>query len=100
MGGRDPVQGGFDLAAIGGVAAPSGWVVRAAQLDDLATVVFDHFGTGDEIGVAQADFAARGEAKELARRVFHKVFALNVEVPRKGDEARAGAFVFWVVDGR
>ena len=97
VGGRDPVHGGLDLAAVGRVAAAAGRIVGAVHLDDVAGRVFHHALRGDEVGVAQADFLAGREAVVLGRRNFAEVVLLDVELAREGHLARAGGGVFGVV---
>ena len=91
--GGDPVQGALDLAAVGGVAALGGGIVGAAELGDVAVGVLDDVGAGDEVGVAEADFLAGGEAEELLGWVFAEVVSLDVEGFGEGDLAfaRGGA---------
>src|ERR1035438_9536011 len=52
VGGRNPVHGGLDLAAVGRVAPAAGGIVSTVHLDDVAGRVFHHAPSGDEVGVA------------------------------------------------
>ena len=89
---------GLGRAAVRRAPAAALRVVGAAQLDDLAGTVLDHFLAGDEVGRAQADLAAGREPEELLRRVLHEVFALDEELPRKRDLPRTGRRILGVVD--
>lgn len=93
------MEGGFYLSAVGCVAATGCGVVGAVQFGDIAIGVFGYAGAGDEIGVAEADFSAGGQAVELFRGALHKVIVLDVEFSGEGDFARTGGGVFGVVDG-
>jgi len=97
--GRNPVQGGLDLSAVGCVAASRGRVVSAVQFNDPAGRVPDDVGAGDEVSVSQANFTAGSEAIEFLRRLLHKVILLNVQLTREGDFACAGGGIFGIVDG-
>ena len=84
------MDGALDLAAVGSVAALGGRVVGAAQFDDSTRGrILDRLLTGDEVGPAQAHLAAGGQAVVLARRVFHEVVALDVELAAEGHGPRA-----------
>src|SRR5215203_3157052 len=96
--GREPVQSCLGPAAVRGVAATRLRIVGAAKLDDLAACVLHHVGAGDEVGIAEAHLAARGEAEELARRVLHEIVALDPELAREGHLARPGREILRVVD--
>ena len=78
VGGRDPVHGGLDLAAVGRVAAAAGRIVGAVHLDDVAGRVFHHALGGDEVGVAQAHLLAGREAVVLGRRNLAEVVLLDI----------------------
>ena len=97
--GRDPVDGGFHPAAIGRVAAARGRVIGAVHFHHFAVLVLHHAGAGDEIGVAQAHFAAGREAEILLGRIFAEIVLLDVEDFGKRHLARAGGGVFGIVDG-
>ncbi len=62
-------------------------------------LVLDHAGALDEIGVAQAHFAAGREAEEFLGRIFAEILLLDVEHLGEGHFARAGGGVFGIVDG-
>ena len=87
--GAEPVNRDFDLAAVGGVAANCCRIVGAANLNDIAVFVFVDAGAGDQIGIAQANFAARREAEEFLGRVFHKVGAVDPQFAAKRQFAAA-----------
>src|SRR5208283_1393177 len=97
MGGRNPVHGGLDLAAIGRVAAAARGIVGAVHLYDIAGRVFHHALGGDEVGVAQAYFFAWGQAVVLWRRNLAEVVLLDVDFARKRHLAGPGGRVFGVV---
>ena len=97
VGGRDPVHGRLDLAAVGGVAAAAGGIVGAVDFDDVAGCVFHDALGGDEVGVAQADFLAGRQAVVLGRRNFAEVVLLDVDLAREGHLAGAGGGIFGVV---
>ena len=46
-----PVQCGFDLAAVGSIAAARCGIVAAAQFDHVSLVILDDVGAGDEVRV-------------------------------------------------
>ena len=52
--GLDPVDGGLDLAAVGGVTAAGGRVIFAKDLRDVAVRILDAAGALDDIGTLQA----------------------------------------------
>src|SRR5438045_1738807 len=78
------------FAAIRCVPAARRWVVRAAELDDLARRILDHVPAGDEVPVAQPHFSPRREPKEFLRWILHEILALDVELLRKWDLSRSG----------
>ena len=82
--GREPVQSRLGPTPVGRVAAARLRIVGAAELDDLAACVLDNVGAGHEVGVAETHLAARGEAKELPRRVLHEIVTLDPELAREG----------------
>ena len=93
------MEGGLGAPAVGRVAAAGRGVVGAAELDDLARGrILDDLGAGDEVGVAEPDLAARGEAEELLGRVLQKIVALDVELARERDLARSRRRVLGIVD--
>ena len=92
------MQRGLDLSAVRAVAASRGGVVGAAKLDHLARVVLDHVHAGDEVRVSQSHLAPRRHAEELARRVFHEVLPLDVQLAGEGHLASPGLWVFGVID--
>lgn len=73
------MDGGLDLAAIGGVAAAGGGVVGAVDFDDFTGFVFDDGLAGDEVGVAEADFGAGGETIVLLGRDFAEIVVVDVD---------------------
>jgi len=88
---RDPVNGCPDLAAIRRIAALACRIIGAAQLGDFAGAVLHHFATRDEIGIAQAHFAAGRHPEEFLFRNFHEVFLLDVKLAREFDLAGTAA---------
>ena len=98
MPGRDPMKRSLHLATIGRVATTRRWIIGAAQLQDLSRCVFDHFLTGDEIGVAEPDLAPWREPEEFLRRIFEKVFTLDIEFTREGHATRPRGSVFRIID--
>ena len=55
----------------------------------MAVVVLLDVGAGDDVAVAEADGGAGGEAPPALRRVEREVVALDPELAREGDAARA-----------
>ena len=84
------MDGGLHFAAVGRVAAAGGGVVGAVHFGDFALLVLDHAGALDEVGVAQAHFAAGREAEEFLRRIFAEIVLLDVEHLGERHFARAG----------
>src|SRR5262249_16241145 len=81
---RDPVNSTLDLASIRCPSTPCGGVVGTAEFHHLAcSLILHHPSTGNVIRIAQTHLAARGEAKELPRRVFTKIVVFNVEHARE-----------------
>src|SRR5438132_1629355 len=100
MGGRHPVDGPLDLAAVGSVAAARRGVVGAAQLDHLAGLrVLDHALALDEVSVAQPYFPARRQPEELLWWILAEVVALDVQHAPERHLARPGGSILRVVDG-
>ena len=85
VGGAQPVDGDFDLAAVGGFSAQAFGVVGASHLEDVAVLVLVDADAFEEIGVAQAHFAARGEAEEFFGGVFHEIGAVDPELAGEGE---------------
>ena len=81
------------------VAALGGGIVGAPQLDHLALGVLHGLPARDEVGVAQPHLLARRQSEELLGRVLHEVVALDPQLAREADLARARACVLRVVDG-
>src|SRR4029453_13932889 len=86
--GRHPMNRSLHLTAVGSVPAPRGRVVRAAELDDVARGALPPVGADDEVPIPQPNFPARREPEELLWWVFHEVFPLNPQLPRKRYLAR------------
>ena len=97
MFGGDPVESGFYLTSIGGVASTCSRVVGAVQFGDVAVGVFYHVGACYEVGITESYFPAWGEAEEFFRWFFHEVIAFDEKLFRKRDFSRAGGGVFGVV---
>ena len=98
-GGVHPVDGGFDLAAVGGVAAVQGVFVDGAdQALDVAVGVFDDVVAAHETQAAQAHFAAGAQAEEFLGGLFHEVVLLDVE-QLAGFELAHAFFGFFRVEG-
>jgi len=95
----DPVDGAFDLAAVGGVAAAGGGVVGAVDAGDAAVGVFLDAVGGDEVGVAQAHLLADGHAEVFLGGFLHEVLALDPELAAEGHLAGAVFGALGVVDG-
>ena len=54
LGGRDPMQGGFDLAAVRGIVAAAGLgIIGATQFNDFTRIIFDDVGAFDEIAIKE-----------------------------------------------
>ena len=70
--GRNPVNGGFDFAPVGGVAAARGRVIGGVDFDDFARGVFDGVRAFDKVGVAQAHFVAMEKPEVFRLRRFLK----------------------------
>ena len=87
------------LAAVGRVAPARRGIIGAAHLLDAAVRSLHDAGAGDEVRIAQAHLAPGSEPEELLRRVLEEVVALDPELPREGNAARAGARVLRIVHG-
>ena len=98
-GGVHPVEGrALDLAAIGGVAAPALGVIGGQDLGDIAVLVLDAAGAGDEVGAFQAALGAiGGEALILGHGDFQEVVGLDPEVPGEADLPGPGGGVHGVI---
>ena len=94
----DPVNGAFDLASIGSVAALRFGIVGAMDHADFAVFVLFHTGTGHKVGAAEAHFLARSQTVELLDGFFHEVVPFNVELAGEGHFAASGFRIFRVVD--
>ena len=86
------MNGGLDLTSIRCVAAARRRIVCATQLSHLSLGVLQGLTTGDEIGIAQAHFGARGEPEEFLRRVLHEIVLLDINLACKLDlsDSRCG----------
>ena len=88
--GGDPVDDAFHLAALG-LSVERGGVVAATELHYLAVPVLDGLLAAHHISPPQAHLGARRQPEKTLGRIFHEVLPLDVELPRKGDSARAGS---------
>ena len=86
----DPVDRGLDLASVGRIRTAAGLgIVGATDLDDFSGRILHHLLAADEVARAQAHLGAGGKAEVFRRRHLHEVLAIDVELAREGDEARA-----------
>ena len=76
-----------------------GGVVGAVDFDDFTGLVLDDGLAGDEVGVAEADFGAGGEAVILLGGDLAEVVVFDVDYLGERDFASTGGFVSGVVDG-
>ena len=98
MGSRYPVNDALHFAAVGRRRVSRLRVIGTVDFDYVAgLLVFDHAGVLDDVGVAQPDLPARGEAFILLRRVFVEVVPLDKEDLRKRHFAGAHLRVLGVV---
>ena len=93
------MDGATHPAPVGCVSAPAFRVVGAMHFGDVAIGVLHHVRAGNQAGVAQADFLARGQPVEPSRRVLHEIVALDVNLASERHAAGAHAVVFGVVNG-
>ncbi len=92
------MQRAFHLAAVWRIAALGGGIIGAQQFDDIAIGILDHIGAGDEIGPAQADFAADAQAEEFLGCVLHEIGLFNIQRAGEGDRAAAAIRIFRIID--
>ncbi len=93
------MDGGFYFTAVGRIVSASGCgIVGAVDFDHFALFVLHDALAGDEIAVAQADFASGRQAKIFRRRNFAKIVLLDVEGARERHLARARAGILGIVD--
>ena len=87
VGGVHPVERrALDLAAVGGVAAPGIRVVSAEHLGDVAVLVLDAAGAGDQIRTLETALQpAGGQSLVLGDGDFHKVVCLDPQVAGESD---------------
>src|SRR5579875_3252709 len=86
--GADPVDGALDLAVGAGHAVTRCRIERAAQFDDIAGTVLDHFLAFHDADATQPHFAAGHQPLETLRRHFRKVLALDQQFARERHRAR------------
>ncbi len=67
------------------------------QLDHLARVVLHDADAGDEVAVAQANFAAGRETEILLGRIFAKIVLFDVQDLGEWNGARAHGGIFGII---
>ena len=90
--GRQPMNHAFDLAAFG-FFAQSFVVDGAFQLNHVARFIGDHFFALNHIAVAQAHFAAHGQALPFWWRIEREIVLFDVDVACNRNVALAHFFV-------
>ena len=75
-------------------------VVRAAKLRDVAFCILDDLFASDQVGVAQAHLRTGTQAVVFLGRDLHEVVAFDIDLARERHLARAGVFVFGIIDRR
>ena len=80
-----PVECGLNLSTIRCIAPACVRIVCAVQLGYITLRIFYVVVAADEIGIAQPDFPARGQAEKLFGRFFHKIILLDVQLARERD---------------
>ena len=81
---RHPLDRSLDLAVRRSAAAPRIRIVGAAEFRDLARCILDDLITFNNIGMLEADLAARLQAEELLRCVLHEILAVDIELTAEG----------------
>ena len=97
MFGGDPVECGFYLTSIGGIASTCSGVVGTVQFGDVAVGIFYDVGALYEVGVTESYFSAWGEAEEFFGWFFHEVIAFDEKLFREWYFSCAVRGVFGVV---
>ena len=67
------------------------------NLNDFAVFVFNDPFTLDIIGVLKPHFTSGSQPEEFAGRILHKIFALDIDFPRKWDLPCPGVLVFRII---
>ena len=91
----------LDLASVRRPTTSRLWIVGAAQFNHLTGLLVLDYPVALEVkGPAQPDFAARSQTEKLFRRILHKIVALNVEHPGKGDHPKTHlGGIIWKIRG-
>ena len=91
------MQRGLDLAAVRGIAAASFGVIRTVQFDNIARLVLNNIVAGNKVGISQPHFASRCQPEKFLRRLFHKIFLLDIQHLAERHLACSGGSVFRIV---
>ena len=97
--GRDPVDGGLHLAAVGGVPAAGVGVIPANQPGHRPVRAGDRIPAAQEVAGPQPHLPAGRQPPELGRRVGHEVVPFDPQPPGEGHLPGAGRVVGGVVGG-
>src|SRR5207249_1243637 len=83
---RDPVDGALDLARGARSSAPGLRIIGTMYLDHLtAALVLHDAHTSNDVGIAKTHLPTWSQPKKLFRRIFPKIFPLDVEYAGERD---------------
>ena len=72
-------------------------VIGAVDNSDIAVRIFFISDASDKVSVHQTHFISREQPEIFLRRLFHKVFPLDIELAPERNFAAAKSFIFQVV---
>ena len=95
---RNPMNHAFHPPAVGRLSAGRLRIVRAPELRHAAFRVADHLVAPDQIGIAQANLAARRQAIVFFRRILHEIAPLDPYLAAERHPAASGRLVLGIID--
>jgi len=79
------MQCSFHFSTIRCITTLGRWIVSATKLGNLTILIFDHFITGDKVGVSKTNFSTRSQAEKFLGWVFAEIFLLDVKHTGEGN---------------